>query len=78
MPGEESIIDYSALTPMSIKQATITMTATVNGLNWTDGCGAATDLTGASAVEAALLVRLVTETFITIYKKKFVNYSHYT
>lgn len=71
MTGEESIIECSALTPMSIKQAKITMTATANGLNWTGGCGAATDLTGASAVEAALVVRLVTETFITIYKKIF-------
>jgi len=50
----------------------------MSGLNWTGGCGTATDFTGASAVEAALLVRLVTETFITIYWKTIVNYNNYT
>jgi hypothetical protein len=63
---------------MSIKQATITMITIVNGFNWTGGCGAATDLTGASAVEAALVVRLVTETFITICRKTLVNNNNYT
>jgi len=54
------------------------MITTVNGLNWTGGCGTATDLTGASAVEAASLVRLVTETFITIYRKKVVQNNNFT
>jgi len=54
------------------------MITTVSGLNWIGGCGTATDLTGAGAVEAASFVRLVTETFITIYRKTVVNHNNYT
>jgi len=54
------------------------MITIVSGLNWTGECGTATDFTGASAVEAALLVRLVTETFITIYRKIMGNYNDNT
>lgn len=42
------------------------MANTVIGLNGAGGCEAATTLTGARAVDTASVVRLVTDTFITI------------
>lgn len=57
-----SFSQYLTLTPTSIRQIIITTIITVNGLNGTGGCGMANDLTGAKAVDAILLVRLVTDT----------------
>lgn len=62
MKNVYSLSQHHTLTPKSIKQTTITIIITVSGLNGTGGCGAANDLIGTKAVDAMLLVRLVTDT----------------